>query len=99
VLAVWSERLPVGYGLTGSGDRPETQNSGSDRDTTAGPYGGVASGAIQVAPPPLLLPIEPPVESAISASEPSGKHSQLSTPTTRKRVVLLPHAADQPPDT
>jgi hypothetical protein len=79
VLAVWSERLPVGYGLTGSGDRPETQNSGSDRDTTAGPCGGVASGAIQVAPPPLLLPIEPPVESAISASEPSGKHMSPAT--------------------
>jgi hypothetical protein len=95
VLAAWSKRVPVGYGLAGSGGRPGTQGSGSGRNTAAGPRGGAASDAIWVAPPPLFLP----VESATSASAESCKRTHSSTPATRKRVVLLPHAQITPTDT
>jgi hypothetical protein len=92
VLAAWSARLPVGFGLTGSGGRPGTRNSGSDRNTAAGPCGGAAPGAIRVAPPPLSLSVEPPVESVTSASAESGKHGRSCARAARKRVVRLPHA-------
>jgi hypothetical protein len=102
VLVSWSTRLPVGYGLTGSGGRPGTQDSGSDRNTAAGPCGGAASGAMWEAPPPLFLPAEPPVESATSASTASAEFRRPShsfVPVTRQRVVLLPHARITPIDT
>jgi hypothetical protein len=102
VLANWSARLPVGYGLTGSGDRPGTQDSGSDRNTAAGPCGGAASGAMGEAPPPLFLPVEPAIESVASASIPSAKSDRNNhslAPAARKRVVLLPHARITPTET
>jgi hypothetical protein len=52
-----------------------------------------------VVPPPLF----PAVEPASSVSAESREHSQRpdssSPPATRKRVVLLPHAQIEPPDT
>lgn len=102
VLATWSARLPVGYGLTGSGDRPGTQDSGSDRNTAAGPCGGVSSGAMGEAPPPLFLPVELAIESVASASIASakfGRHNHSLAPCTRKRVVLLPLAGVTPIET
>jgi hypothetical protein len=101
VLASWSERLPVGYGVTGSGGRPGTRDRVRGRNTAAGPCGGAASGAIWEAPPPLCLPVEPTVESATSASMRSAefrRHGHCLVPATRKRVVLLPHVRITPTD-
>jgi hypothetical protein len=96
VLALWSARLPVGYGVTGSRGRPGTQDT--RRNTAAGP-GGDTPGAAWVAPPPLPLPGEP----TPLANTPSPEHHQRSegvpAPLTRQRVVLLPHSAIKPTDT
>ena len=102
VLAAWSTRLPVSCRLTGSGDRPGTQDWVRGRNTAAGPCGGAASGAMGEAPPPLFLSVEPAVESVASASIASakfGRHNHSLAPGTRKRVVLLPHAGVTPIET
>jgi len=91
VLATWSERLPVGYGPTGSSGRPGTRYSGSGRDTVAALCGGAAPGAVGVAPPLLSLPVE--------SAPVVGTANGLIAPATRKRVVLLPHAPIEHTDT
>lgn len=97
VLVGWSERLPVGYGLTGSGGRPGTQGSG--RNIVAGPGGGAAPGAVWVAPPPLPMPVEPTPVVSTQSREHSQRPDGVSAPVTRQRVVLLPHAPIEPTDT
>jgi hypothetical protein len=99
-----SKRSPVGDNLTGSvtgGSEPEVRVRG--RKTAAGPGGGAAPGAVWAAPPPLFLSIEPPAKLTPAASAEVREDSQgiagSSPPTTRKRVVLLPHAQIEPSDT
>jgi hypothetical protein len=99
-----SKRSPVGDNLTGSvtgGSEPEVRVRG--RKTAAGPGGGAAPGAVWAAPPPLFLSVEPPAELTPAASAKPREDSQgidgSSPPTTRKRVVLLPHAQIEPSDT
>jgi hypothetical protein len=96
-LVGWCAGSPVGHGLTGSvtGGGPEPLASGSDRSTAAGLGGGATPWGVSVAPPPVLLPVEP----APAASAESRQHSLSFGATTRKRVVLLPHAPTEPTDT
>ena len=91
-----SKRSPVGDNLTGSvTGGPEPLGSGSGRSTAAGLGGGATPWGVSVAPPPVLLPVEP----APAASAESRKHSHSFATATRKRVVLLPHAPSEPTDT
>jgi hypothetical protein len=83
--------FPARYGLTGSvADDPEPRGSGkahSDRSWWwRRPWGA------SVAPQPVF----PPVEPTPAASATSRELSHPSAPTTRTRVVLLPHVPSQP---
>jgi hypothetical protein len=98
-----SRPSPVGETQTESmtgGSEPEVRVRG--RNTAAGPSGGAAPDEISAAPPPLFLPIELPAQPP-PASAKSRERNQRShggpAPVTRKRVVLLPHAPIEPPDT
>jgi hypothetical protein len=99
-----SKHSLVGDNLTGSvtgGSEPEVRVRG--RNTAAGPCGGAAPGAVWAAPPPLFLSVKPPAKLTPAASAKPRENSQgiagSSPPTTRKRVVLLPHAQIEPSDT
>jgi hypothetical protein len=78
-------RFPVGYGLTGSGGRQREPEAGARGKSTAAGPGGDA------------------VEPATAATADSREHHERPTdagpPRARQRVVLLPHAQIEPPDT
>lgn len=98
-FADWSARFPVGYGLTGCGGRrPGTRGSGSGEEYSGRSRRWRCPWEVLV-PPPLFSSVEP----SLSASTEPCKHDQRpdgsSPPTTRKRVVLLPHAQIEPSDT
>jgi hypothetical protein len=97
----WSARFPVGYGLTGSnGRRPGTRDSGSGEEHSGRSGGGAAPGGIGGA---TALPLPTCRARCPSSSAEGCEHSQHpngSAPSaTRQRVVLLPHAQIEPPDT
>jgi hypothetical protein len=98
-LVGWSARFPVGYGLSGSvagGPEPWVRVRGGVQR----PVPAVALPlAASVAPPPLLSSIEPPPSASAESREHSQRPNGSSPPATRKRVVLLPHAQIESPDT
>jgi hypothetical protein len=86
-LVGWPAQTPVGYGPTeSSGRQPEPRVGVQGMSTAAGPGGGAALVGALVAPPPIF----PPPEPAATTNGPA--------PTTRERVVLLPHARTEPPE-
>jgi surfactin synthase thioesterase subunit len=83
VPAPWFECLPVGYDPTGSGNRPGTRNSGSDRNTAIGPSGGASDNGDHA---PLIPPAGP-------ESEPDSiPVREIDEGTRRTPLLCLPFA-------
>jgi hypothetical protein len=96
----WSARFPVGYGLTGCGGRrPGTLGAGSGEEYSGRSRRWRYLRGASVAPPPLFSSVEPPPSASAESCEHRQRPDGSSPPTTRKRVVLLPHAQIEPPDT
>lgn len=97
-LVCRSARFSVGYGLTGCGGRrPGTLGAGSGEEYSGRSRRWHCPWTASVAPPPLFSSVEQPPSASAESCEQGQRPDGCSPPTTRKRVVLLPHAQIEPP--